>query len=93
MDPVRRVLKFHVPVDDHPHVIGRGPVVHAQSQFGRIDEVQVWTLEEGEDDTAEGRLVQAFGTGQHLPGSVGAHIGTVVVHGGHLVWHLFEVTA
>lgn len=85
-----RVLKWNVGVDDRVHEIGSGPVVHVACQ-GRYDTVQVWTIEAG-DSTPE-RRVQAFGTGQSLPGDIGPHLGSVLTMNGALVWHLFEVTA
>lgn len=83
----RRVLKWNVPVDDQPHEIGSGRVLHVACQYGP-ESVQVWTLEYGEPTT---RLAQVFGTGQPLPGTVDAHLGSTVTARA-LVWHVFEVT-
>ena len=82
-----RVLKWSVPVDDHPHEIGLGKVMHVACQ-STPDSVEVWTLELGEPHTM---LAQVFGTGQPLPGSVQQHLGSTVTAGGALVWHVFEV--
>lgn len=81
-----RVLKWNVPVDDRPHEVGTGRVLHVACQHGP-ESVQVWTLELGEPHT---RLAQVFGTRQLLPAAVDAHLGSTVV-ARTLVWHVFEV--
>lgn len=94
-----RVLKWTVPVDDQPHPIGSGRVLHVGCQDDPTGhrtahaEVQVWTLESSVGITLPERMVQVYGTGQPLPDGVGAgyHIGTVLVLGGALVWHVFAV--
>lgn len=84
-----RVHKWVVPVDDKPHYIGSGRVVHVDSPRGRIDEVTVWTHEHdpipGFPDRKD--LVQVYGTGQELPPRA-IVLGTVVVSNGNLVWHV-----
>lgn len=81
-----RVLKWNVPIDDQPHEIGGGRVLHTACQYGP-ESVQVWTLEHGWEPHIH---AQVFGTGQPLPDSTHSHIGsTVAPHG--LVWHVFEV--
>jgi len=88
----RRILKWDVPVDDREHEIGGGPVVHVASQYGKIDEVQVWTHE-----AAAGtpqfvtRGVRIYGTGQVLPEQSNP-IGSAVVADGALVWHVVELS-
>lgn len=82
-----RVLKWSVPVDDRPHPIGAGPVLHVACQNGP-DSVEVWTLEFDEPGTQQARV---FGTGHPLPGSVEEHLGSTVTADGALVWHLFLV--
>lgn len=79
-----RALKWSVPVDDRPHEIGGGKVLHVACQNGP-DAVEVWTLELNDSK----RWVQVFGTGQPLPGSVTAFVGTALAS--PLVWHVFEV--
>lgn len=81
-----RVLKWDVPVDDQPHKIGTGRVVHVACQGGP-ESVQVWTIELPEP--ARSRPVQVFGTGQPIPGQW-AHIGSTLAADGALVWHVFE---
>lgn len=81
-----RVLKWSVPVDDQPHHIGTGRVLHVACQHNHRS-VEVWTLEFG--DGERWKPVQVFGTGQPLPAGWW-HIGSAVTVGGLLVWHVFE---
>lgn len=80
-----RVLKWVVPVDDQPHKIGTGPVLHVACQQGP-ESVEVWTREGPEP--VQHRPVRVYGTGQPLPARW-AHIGSAVTAGGALVWHVF----
>lgn len=84
----KRVLKWTVPVDDQPHFIGTGQVVHVACQAGPY-EVQVWTEEPWGSEPTEspyGRRARAYGTGHAVPGGW-IHIGSVIDLG--LVWHLY----
>lgn len=83
-----RVLKWDVPVDDRPHVIGRGTVVHVACQDSP-DVVQVWTEEH---DETRRTSAQVFGTGQPITGTPAVHLGSTVTAGGALVWHVYEVS-
>lgn len=91
---MRTVLKWTVPVDDQWHPIGDGKVLHVTSQFGKRDEVQVWTEQELDQDQRvyirkpRGALI--IGTGHKVPEGA-EHIGSVVPlsAGGHLVWHCY----
>lgn len=82
---MKQVLKWTVPIDDRIHLIGSGRVVHVDSQYGRIDEVQVWT-EETEGELAVIQPVKVVGTGHPFPD--GQVVGSVVVSHGNLVWHV-----
>lgn len=85
---VSRILKWPVPVDDKPHEIGGGPVVLVASPRGRVDELQIWTLEyNGVNRT---RNVQVYGTGMELP-IFAKPLGSVVLSAGNLVWHVVSV--
>lgn len=99
-----RVLKWSVPVDSEPHQIGSGPVmlVACQRHFtlahqvaGEPPTVEVWTFENDIDVDlgTRGRWVRVFGTGESLPEGTGAgyHLGSALMNGGALVWHVFEV--
>lgn len=94
---MKRVLKWVVPVDDHAHEIGSGPIIHVGHQ-GTVNEVVVWT-EEGDD--VRHITARVYGTGHAYPPS-GVAMGTVshlagtAPHPrsganpllGNLVWHL-----
>lgn len=86
----KRVLKWEVPVDDKRHKIGPGPVVHIATQYGHNDLLTVWTEEDAWTELPYNKLrtVQVFGTGHPYEGKV---LGTVVITGGHLVWHVVDL--
>lgn len=87
----RAVLKWPVAVDDRPHKIGGGQVVHVANQYDdEINVVTIWTIEPRYGSVLPKRTVQVYGTGQPLP-IFATHLGSVVVAGGHLVWHAFEL--
>lgn len=81
-----RVLKWTVPVDDHPHMIGVGKVLLVDCQYNARS-VQVWT-EEVEDIEPE-RAVIIYAIGQPHPFGL-KHIGSACFHS--LVWHVFELS-
>lgn len=81
----RRVLKWAVPVDDHDHPIGGGPIVHVGTQGGDNTVVCVWT-EESDTTLMATRRARVYGTGQPLPES-DVHLGSVVA--GPFVWHVY----
>ncbi len=83
----KRVLKWTVPVDDLPHQIGSGKVLHVACQYD-VDEVMVWTEEV--DAPQQNRMVRVFGTGHPVP-MFADHIGSVLTAGGQLVWHVYEL--
>jgi len=96
----RRVLRWEIPVDDAPHLIGTGAVLHtamrAARVAGRDRSVEVWTVEWLPDEFPEGpdidkRWVQVFGTGHRLPDFVAQDVGSTVDVDDRLVWHVFEV--
>jgi hypothetical protein len=90
----RIVAKWPVSVDDKPHPIGGGEVVHVACQDPSVvDVVTVWTVEYRNPDVAKTvprRLVQVFGTGQPLP-YFSKPLGSALALGGRLVWHVFEL--
>lgn len=86
---MRRALRHTVPVDGEVHVIDlRGPILHVGSK-GDTNRVEVWT-----EDTDKPRPVAltVVGTGQEWPDRA-VYLGTAVVPGGVLVWHLLGVPA
>lgn len=89
---MQRILRWEVPVDDEPHLIGAGPVVHIDSRrdrFPRGDRVEVWTLS-SQACPEPSRRVQVVGTAHPFPIDW-TPLGSVVALDGLLVWHLCEV--
>jgi hypothetical protein len=87
------VLKWPVDVDDQPHTIGGGKVVHVACQDDDPRVVTVWTIEPrpGTNQWPNStREVQIFGTGHPLP-LFATHVGTALTMRGTLVWHCFEL--
>lgn len=91
-----RVLRWSVPVDDRPHEIGGGPVLHVDvTGNGGPDRLQVWTQERVDDHwpaTAPlnpPRYVQVVGTGHPHPEDW-EPLGTTIAP--PFVWHLMQVT-
>lgn len=80
-----KVLKWHVPVDDQDHRIGKGKIVLVACQYDAAS-VQVWTEEDAEDEGH--RLVRVFGTGHEVPTEY-SHLGSAV--SGPFVWHLYQI--
>jgi hypothetical protein len=87
----RAVLKWPVAVDDRPHRIGGGEVVHVDCQNPHDPSViTIWTIEPRYAQPEPKRRVQVFGTGQPLP-FFAEHLGSVVAAEGQLVWHAFQL--
>lgn len=82
-----RILRYEVPVDDEWHTVAiAGEVVHVASR--RPDVVEFWAEHRG-DFWAADRKFRVYGTGQsHVEGR---HVGTALVDGQPLVWHLREM--
>ena len=85
----KHILKWQVPIDDQPHDIGRGRIVHVDWQGSRhTGGVVVWT-EEIVGDVRQDRWVQVVGTG-HQYASYGVAVGTCLMPDTGLVWHVIE---
>ena len=68
-------------------------VVHADNQpasdgGGQYDRITLWA-EVDPDRPTEQRRFQIIGTGQECPGDLFEYAGTVLVHGGAVVWHVY----
>lgn len=81
-----QVLRWTVEVDDRPHDIGPGSILHVAARSHTT--VDVWTLENPEN-VAPSRTVQVFATGQNLPPDATGHLGSTVIE--PFVWHLFQL--
>ncbi len=85
-----RILRYEVPVDDQPHTITCGPVLHVACRDS-IDVVELWAVRQPRR-SEQPRTFQVFGTGQPIPDGWEWR-GTVVVSSVRLVWHLHEWAA
>ncbi|GAA0720018.1 hypothetical protein Drose_06300 [Dactylosporangium roseum] len=83
------VLRHTIPVDDAWHDVPLpGPIVHVATRDPHV--VEVWTLHsDAKPETAVTRTLRVYGTGQPVTEPV-QHVGTAIVPGGALVWHLME---
>lgn len=80
-----RILKWNIPVDDQPHEIGTGRVVHVACQYDEKS-VQVWTEEDAEGKPYQ-VLAKVVGTGQPFHRN-GIPVGSCIAMNGSLVWHV-----
>jgi hypothetical protein len=92
-NPNWRIWKYPVPIDDYLEVeipfAGRILCVQIQHRPLGIETPCIWVWVDTKADK-ETRKFRWFGTGH--PGVEGNYIGSVQMHGGDLVFHLFEVT-
>ena len=81
------IYRYEVPVDDQWHTLClSGPIVHVATR--RPDVVEVWATTHGFGAYDVDLLV--VGTGHRYPSTDVTHVGTAVVPGGALVWHLLR---
>jgi hypothetical protein len=88
---VRAVYRTRIPVDDAAHdLVLTGPILHVATR--ELTAVEVWHLH---DDTVPSSTtrVRVFGTGHPLSSDAGVWVGTAIVPGGAVVWHLFKVSS
>lgn len=85
-----RVLMWKVPIDDLPHDVGGGEVVHIGNLSGEPDVLQIWTKEEDVDKAhLYRRDVQVIVGAHPFPNNaavLGSHIS------GRIIYHLIEFT-
>ena len=86
---MRTIHKFQIPVlDEFTVLMPEGAqILHIAVQR---DEPQMWALVDA-TKPAEQRYFKLRGTG-HLVDFSGVHVGSFLMHGGALVFHIFEVT-
>ena len=84
---MNRVIRHLIPADDATHGLGlNGAILHVATRL--VDAVEVWTLDSGGPTTPRTFLV--VGTGHPWPDGDWTHVGTAIIPGGVLVWHLLE---
>lgn len=85
-----RILMWDVPVDNLPHHIGGGSVVHVASLKGRVDVIQIWTKERDADKASLYRRDVQVVQGAHpFPWDCEV-LGTVILSNGNLILHVIE---
>lgn len=81
-----RVLRYEIPVDDQVHhLVLCGPTLHVATRH--MDTVEMWCQDEG---LARQVALTVVGTGHPWPDGA-FYLGTAIVPGGALVWHLLVV--
>lgn len=83
-----RIFRYEIPVDDRWHTVRLpGPIVHVATR--RPDAVEVWATTAGFGPYDVDLTV--VGTGQPYPADPEIiHVGTAIIPGGALVWHLLR---
>jgi len=82
------IYRYEIPVDDRWHPLQlSGEVLHVDCRT--MHAVEVWARHT--DGPTVTRSFRVYGTGQPLLDGL-AYIGTAIVPGGQLVWHLMETT-
>lgn len=94
----RRIFRYEIPIDDQPHEIPAGKVVHLNEYrmkhiTGERNRVEVWvevTLGGASiaDDINGTQHVQIIGTGHAIPDGA-THLATCL--DSQLVWHLYRI--
>jgi hypothetical protein len=56
----------------------------------QFDKLCMWVLCD-ENNITEDRVIAIYGTGHHLPMTIGTYVGTFQMEGGNLVFHVFLV--
>lgn len=86
---MKNVYKYEVPVDDV--IVIKMPegaeILHFEAQYGMPC---IWARVDP-DAPMEKRCFRFAGTGHPLGDNVGKHVGSCMMRGGALVWHLFEL--
>lgn len=81
------IHRFEVPVDDKWHRATLfGPIVHVGAR--RIDPVEFWTMNNSPVPTQLD--LRIYGNGQPIEDHGAQYVGTAMVPGGTLVWHLIS---
>jgi hypothetical protein len=85
---VRTIWKFEIPVADS---FGVGMPMGAEVLCVQVQRgfPHIWAIVDDQEVRSVVRMFCVRGTGHEL-GEVGKYVGTFQVHGGELVFHLFE---
>lgn len=85
-----RIWKYELGVIDEQHLFlpVDAKILTVQMQYGICC---LWALVNEENTAKELRKIAIYGTGNPLPDNPGEYIATFQMHGGDLVFHVFEV--
>lgn len=85
-----RIWKYRLNIIDEQQLFlpVDAKILTVQTQHGTCC---LWTLVNEENTAKEFRKIAIYGTGNPLPDNPGEYIGTFQMHGGDLVFHVFEV--
>jgi hypothetical protein len=86
----RRIYRYRLDITDAPKVElpHRAQILSVGPSRDGSDQLDLWALVDPDNElrVMEFRIV---GTGNPMPDDYGTFIGTVAIHGGALVWHVF----
>lgn len=87
---MKRIIRHVISVDDRVHIIpvpvGSNAILHIASR--RMNEVDIWVMDDPSKKIREAHF-RVVGTGHEIDDNE-YWVGTCVVPGGALVWHLVE---
>ena len=84
----RSIWKFPIKIDDHQVIpVPNGAKIRSVAVQGET--VCLWA-EVDPNEPIFGRDIFVYGTGHPMPDDPGTFIGSVMLHGGALVFHIYE---
>lgn len=88
----RTIWRFPLEITDRPtlEMPNGSNVLSVGPPRGRDDVLDLWAAVDSSTAAREERHFRIVGTGNPMPEDALWFVGTVVTHGGALVWHVFE---
>lgn len=65
-------------------------ILHVAQQPMASGDLQLWAHVDRRQSLVT-RKLRVYGTGFDMPGDAGKYVGTVLVNGGALVWHVYDL--
>jgi hypothetical protein len=84
---IRKIFKYEVLGNGYPILIPEGG--HVLSAQIQDDKIMIWVLVNPTNPLVS-RYFEYYGTGEEIYTNTMQFIGTVLMKGGSLVWHVFE---
>lgn len=83
------IYKYPIRIADVQEVLLplNAEILTAQMQSGTLC---LWAKVEEGNTSMEERTIEVFGTGHPMSNNARRYIGTAQMHGGSLIWHVFE---